>query len=236
MNHYSRSKSKVLIVDLSAIVMASGLLSVLFAQWLYPLLGLPSTAPMPGRSLVILIMLWLIIMKRGEPLADFGLNPLPPIWRIILLAIVLLAAKLFIVQPVADIVAGFADLPKSDHSFFNHIHGNFPALIGWLAIAWVIGGFAEEFIFRGFLMRRVADVFNRGKLGWTIALLAQAILFGALHYYLGPAGVVSATLTALFYGLFFILVGRSLWPVMIAHATWDSLAFTLIYLNGVPST
>ena len=223
-------------VDLSAIVLVSGLLSVLFSQWLYPLFGLPPAAPMPGRSLVILIMLWFVIKVRAESLGDFGLTPLSPIWRIILLAIALLAAKLFIVQPVADIVAGLADLPKSDHSFFNQIHGNFPALIGWLVIAWVIGGFAEEFIFRGFLMRRIADVFNRGKLGWAIALVVQAILFGTLHYYLGPTGVVSATLSALFYGLFFILVGRSLWPVMIAHATWDSLIFTLIFLNGVPST
>ena len=223
-------------VELLAIAVASVSLWIVFGYWLYPLMGFPSTAPMPGRTVVVVLLIWGFMRRRGESWVDFGLSRSPRIWVTILFAIGFLIVKLLIVQPFADVIARLVELPKADHSFFDHIYGNFPALLAWLSMAWVVGGFAEEFIFRGFLMKRVAGVLRGGVVGWGLALFAQAAIFGALHFYLGPAGVVSATLSAIFFGLFFLIAGRSLWPVMIVHATWDSLAFLLIYLNGVPST
>lgn len=96
--------------------------------------------------------------------------------------------------------------------------------------------FAEEFIFRGYLMKRVSDVLGGRAVGWATALVAQAALFGAMHFYLGGAGIISATFTAFFFGLFFLMARRSLWPLVLVHGAWDSLAFVLIYLRGVPST
>lgn len=236
MNRINRKVIRLFAFELLVIAAAGVSLSVITRYWLYPLMGFPSTAPMPGRTLIVLLVVAGLILRRGESWTDFGLDRPARIWVPILLAIGLFVAKLLIVQPLADLVTQFAELPKADHSIFEHIHGNLPALVAWIGIAWGIGGFAEECIFRGFLMRRVADTLSGGKLGWAIALFVQAILFGAMHHYLGPAGVVSAAVSALFYGLFFLVAGRSLWPVIIVHATWDSLVFSLIYVNGVPST
>jgi len=223
-------------VELLAIAATSISLWIVFGYGLYPLLGFPSTAPMPGRTVVVVLVIWGFMRRRGESWAAFGLSRPREIWVTLLLAMGFLVVKLFVVQPVADFVARLVELPKADHSFFYHIHGNIEALLVWLGLAWVVGGFGEEFIFLGFLMKRVADVLRGGVVGWGVALLAQAVIFGALHFYLGPAGVVSATLSAVFFGLFFLIAGRSLWPVMFVHAMWDSLAFVLIYFNGVPST
>ena len=85
-------------------------------------------------------------------------------------------------------------------------------------------------------MKRVAESLEGRAAGWALAVIVQAALFGAMHAYLGRAGVVSATFAAMFYGLCFLLAKRSLWPVVLVHGAWDSLGFILIYLRGVPST
>ena len=64
----------------------------------------------------------------------------------------------------------------------------------------------------------------------------QAALFGLLHTYLGLSGGVSAGFSALTNGVFFLLSGRNLWPVILVHGMWDSAVATLLELNGVPST
>ena len=48
--------------------------------------------------------------------------------------------------------------------------------------------------------------------------------------------MLSSAIGAAFFGLKFLLSGRNLWPVIVVHATWDTLGFVLIYLTGAPST
>ena len=47
---------------------------------------------------------------------------------------------------------------------------------------------------------------------------------------------MSAGFSALTNGVFFLLSGRNLWPVILVHGMWDSAVATLLELNGVPST
>lgn len=226
-----RFTTELLVLSAAAMVV-----SVASTYWLYPWAGIPFPAPMPGRTLVVVLLIWAILRRRGESFSDFGLKRPAHIWVTVLLVLAFLAAKLFVVQPLADVVTGLLELPKADHGFFDHLHGNPLALLGWLTTAWLVGGFAEEFIFRGYLMKRVADVLGGRAVAWAIALVAQAVLFGAMHVYLGGAGIISAAFTAFFFGLFFLIAKRSLWPLVLVHGAWDSLAFVLIYFRGVPST
>jgi len=41
---------------------------------------------------------------------------------------------------------------------------------------------------------------------------------------------------ALFSGVFFLIAGRNLWALILAHGIWDTAVVTLIYLTGTPST
>lgn len=222
--------------ELIVLVPLTFVLWAVFAQGIYPALGWSSRAPIPVRSVVLVIAIWLLMKRTGESWSDFGLARPRRIPRTIVLALLFLAAKIVIVQPVADLVSTLMKLPKADHSFFDHLHGNPLALVFWLLVAWFVGGFAEEFIFRGYLMKRFAQMLNGGRIGWSVAVFGQAVLFGVGHFYLGAAGIVSTSVGALFFGIMFLLSGRNLWPVMIVHATWDTLGIVLIYLNGTPST
>jgi len=222
--------------EVSLILLISVAFWVLFNFLIYPAMGFHTPAPIPIRSLALVLLIYTFMRATGNSFADFGLKRPNKIWLAVLLVLVFLAAKLFLVQPLGDILRSGLELPRSDHRFFEHIHENLPALFLWLFFAWFAGGLAEEFIFRGFLMTRIAGLIGNTRIAWGAALMIQAVLFGLAHFYLGFGGIITTAFSALFYGLFYLLAGRNLWPVIIVHALWDSLGITLLYFNGVAST
>jgi membrane protease YdiL (CAAX protease family) len=87
-------------------------------------------------------------------------------------------------------------------------------------VKFAAGGFAEELIYRAYLITRLAALLrSRGR-----ALVAAAGVFAAAHAYQGPAGVFFTFLFGLAYGGVF-LWGRRVWPLALGHALtnlmWD---------------
>lgn len=220
-----------------AILVALGLfLTITFAFLIYPAFGWSSVAPMPIKTVVLAIAAWLLIRSAGERLSDFGLRCPRPMWLAVVLVLAFFGIKLFVAQPLSDALTDWLNIARGDHGTFDHLRGNLPALVAWLAAAWLVGGLGEEFIFRGYLMKRVANVLGGGAGSWTAALILQALVFGSMHFYLGVGGMISATIGAIFFGLFFLLARRNLWPAIMVHGLWDSLVLILIYSSGAPST
>ena len=87
----------------------------------------------------------------------------------------------------------------------------------WVLVS-LSAGFSEELVFRGYFQRQ----FHALSGSATLALLAQAVLFGVSHGYQG----LRSCLTITCYGVLFGLVARqrsSLRPGMMAHA-WTDIA------------
>ena len=208
--------------------------TALFGSVVYPALGWPQSAPMPGRSILIAVAILILQRYRNEPFAALGLKRPRHIWLAVLAALAFVAFHLFALQPLADWLRPAVGAPRTDYTLFAHIEGNVPAYIGWLAIAWISGGFSEELIFRGYLIARFSALGGNTSWSLTFAILLQAALFGAAHLYLGPGTAMTTGITALASGVFYLLVGRNLWPLVIAHGLWDSLGFTVFFLQGVP--
>lgn len=115
---------------------------------------------------------------------------------------------------------------------FGDLAGNLPATLWWIAIAWLIGGFAEEMIFRGFLLNRLEALLPRGARGTMTAVLLQAVLFGAVHAYnRGLFGFIALGAVGLVLGVFYILFRRNLWPVILAHGLGNTLGFVARYFD-----
>ena len=87
----------------------------------------------------------------------------------------------------------------------------------WLTIGIVVGGFMEECLFRGFLLTRVAEALGGSRAALAIGVLAQALLFGALHLYGGAFAFTFAALAALASGVGYLVL-RNLWPLIAMHA------------------
>lgn len=208
---------------------------IAFSFYLYPLMDIPTTAPVPQRTLIALGIIAWFLKKRQQTWSSIGFKPFKPIALIIVLAVCLFAFKLFALQPLINAINTGLELPQTDISIFSHIHGNLLAYIGWIFIAIFVGGFAEEIVFRGYLITRLEEIFGGTRIALFGAVIVQAMIFGLGHYYQGMSGIISAGLLALSSGLFFLLSGRNLWPVIIVHALWDILGITLIFIKGTLS-
>lgn len=100
-----------------------------------------------------------------------------------------------------------------------------------IAISLLIVGFVEEFIFRGFILTRLANSFGRSTPAWLVAIIVQAALFGLSHGYQQLYGVMLTGAIGLFFGLIFVFGGRNLWIVIVGHGVYD--AAHALYLSGL---
>jgi membrane protease YdiL (CAAX protease family) len=222
--------------ELAVLLVISSAVTVLFMFVVNPLIGWPAVAPMPARSIILALVIICIARAHGESLSAFGLARPRRIWLAVALGSIFVAVGLFALQPLKDLLREAVNAPPADLSTLEHIHGNLAAYLVWLVTAWVAAGFSEEFIFRGYLMNRIAAMGRGSALAWGLAIIVQAAVFGLGHLYAGPGVALTVGFGALFSGVYFLIAGRNLWALILAHGIWDSLGITLIYLNGTPST
>jgi len=171
---------------------------------------------------------WLLIRLRGETLPDIGLRR-PKSWPRTF-GIAVAVAAIFFAGIYLSERAGF----HRDLSRFAALQGNLRLALVGVCYVLIGAGFYEEFMFRGFLMQSLAMLFGQSRVAWGTALVIQAVLFGALHAYQNPLGMlITGTLGALL-GLLVILSGRNLWPAIIGHGLFDASRMILFYFHGTP--
>lgn len=227
--------------ELSAVVVF-WLFGIRFLVWAMAQLG----APLPEIPLLkqaylfaafaVLLAVW--VWARGEDLAEFGLvapkRPLVLIGRGLIVLAAILLLDIVVIPNLDPIVAQLTGgKPNLGVQHFASLKGNLGLLLYLVPCAWLFGGFGEEFVFRGYVMTRVAQILGAGRAAWAVALVLQAIPFALGHLYQGPVGMVGVFLLALVQGIGAIAWGRNLWPTMFAHGAFDSLSFLALYLGAV---
>jgi len=177
---------------------------------------------------------WLSLRLRGLRWRDLGLMRYKN-WAVTLgfgvaLGLSLEAFQLFVSQPLLIHLLG----KKPDLEVFRDVRGNLSHLLVYIALVWPLAGFGEEMVFRGYLMNRVADLFNRTRAAWIISLLAVHVGFGLAHAYQGITGVFDEGLMGILLALIYLGTGRNLTVPIIAHGLQDTIDFVLIYLGLYP--
>ena len=115
---------------------------------------------------------------------------------------------------------------------FDYLRGNLVALIlSLVLLAWGTAAFGEELLFRGFIMDRLTRLFGGGTGPALGAALVQAVVFGLPHAYQGIFGLIATGVIGFIMGAAFLLGGRSLWPLIIAHGAVDTLSLIQVYLS-----
>jgi membrane protease YdiL (CAAX protease family) len=139
---------------------------------------------------------------------------------------------MLLAPPAVTLISNALHLPAQRLEAFAGLQGNLAFyLVLLIPIAWGTAAFGEEIIFRGFILRRLADAFGGGRAAELGALLAQAALFGIGHAYLGPRGVLNAGALGLLAGMCYLINGRNLWPVIVAHGLVDTVGISMLYLG-----
>lgn len=109
-----------------------------------------------------------------------------------------------------------------------------PGLFGFLVLA-VFGSTSEELLFRGLLLGGIGLAAGGGPTARVVATVLVTLLFGLGHGYQGWAGIID---TGLYGGLLLSLLywwrGARLVAPIAAHASWNVIASTVIFIQFQP--
>lgn len=208
--------------QIGAIVLLTVLGSLLGA-----LTGFPALAPVTGMLLPLLAAT-AFLRQEGRSWRDLGFARAMAPGRCLRVAagalVVIYLLTGFVVAPLLESL----DAPALDVSLIEDaVKGNLAAYLWFLIpVTWGSAAFGEELLARGFLLHRF-----EGLAGTQVAVVAQALIFAAGHFYQGVTGVANIFVVALVLGWVYVRVGRNLWPVIIAHGAIDTIGITLLYLG-----
>jgi hypothetical protein len=197
-----------------AVIVASSILSI-FAGQLGTLLF----------YVVVLITLW---ASRWD-LKYFGIAR--PNWRKTILKAFSFAVGIFIlndflIQPLIEFSFG-----KIDLSDVSAIEGNWLNYGLFILLGWVLGGFCEEITYRGYVLKRLANILGDTNKAWLLSAVMASIVFGFAHIYQGPSGMIATAVIAFLLGLIFIFNKNNLMVLVLTHGIYNMIAVTLIYLG-----
>ena len=138
--------------------------------------------------------------------------------------------ELFVSQPLLVRFLG----KNPDLEDFRPLIGNLKLTLLFLALTWTLAAFGEEMVYRGYLMNRLADLFDRTRRAWLISLVVVHVGFALAHAYQGITGAIDEGLMGLLLGVIYLRTGRNLAVPIIAHGIGDSIDFLLIFLGKYP--
>jgi len=97
---------------------------------------------------------------------------------------------------------------------------------------WIGAAIGEELFFRGLLLSKFTTLFGGGRWALVLAVLSQAIWFGAGHVTQGASGMVMASAVGAVVGTYFVTRGRrALIPLMIGHGFVDTVSQTIYFFD-----
>ena len=197
-------------------------------------LALGVTVLVPGVGVIgafLVALVAAVLGRKAGSFRDMGMRS-PDSWpkllgTTFLYGVVIQFAFALFIEPVLEKITG----STVDISVLDGIRGNFVNCLMMIAVGWVMGGFFEEFTFRGFVVTRVHKLLGSGPAAIWIAILVAAVPFGIAHMYQGPAGMIGTGLIGFLFGVIYVVHGYNLWYPVFAHGFINTVAMILIYLD-----
>jgi membrane protease YdiL (CAAX protease family) len=173
----------------------------------------------------------IVFVRTSVPTNGFGFRAPAAPGRILMLAM----AGVVIIQVVGlllDPVLAFFVGAERDLSRFSGIAGSPGALAQLLVQNWTVAAFGEELAFRIVLMRGIAYGLGDSRTARIIALVLQAIVFGLIHMYQGPAGIAGSMVNGMIFAVLVLLGRGSIWPAALAHGASNTIGILQLYSAG----
>jgi membrane protease YdiL (CAAX protease family) len=182
-----------------------------------------------------LVLAWSALRLRGSGWRDLGMGRPKSLLRTALMSLGVTVAVLIALVVVSQLaVVLFPNAEAPDVSRFDPLRGNPGNFIINVIAVWLTAAFLEEMLMRAFLMNRLAELAGKTKSAWAGALLVSAVIFGSIHFYQGPSGMVLTGVAGLLFGGAYLIVRRNLWVVIIAHGLIDTLNYIQFFLSAPP--
>ena len=177
--------------------------------------------PLAARTVAMFISYWLIaliplilVLVEREGIKDYILDKKDVHFQVITgIALGIGMSAVFTVLPH---LAGFGEYVDNGHRYSDIWQFVFEFAYCILAVA-----FAEEFVFRGFIFKRIFKISGRE----SVAVIGSSALFGLFHLFGG--NVLQLFMTAVLGVLFCLFRSRirscSLLSLILAHGIYDAL-------------
>ena len=192
----------------------------------------PHFFPLPFYSYAVICLAVIIIYLRSQKrtLRDLGLKRNGLTVHTFIVGVVSgfiwIAFNKWMYHPF--ITHFFVVEPYTEYDFIKNKLSN---LIITIIAAWVVGGFYEEIVFRGFIQATIQQWFHKFKYSFWAAGLLTGFLFGLYHWQQGIFGIVPSALGGLFWTFLLWRYKGNLWYPIISHAVFDTIALTMIYFG-----
>lgn len=187
-----------------------------------------------SQTIVLVPFIWVVLRARREAWTTIGFGWPRDLARSVPVGIAAgLLLELFATYVTTPRISAFFGV-EPDNSGLAAIQGNLPLLLVFLGLNWTLAAFGEEICFRGFLMKRLAQVFGESRAAWWTGLLLSSVLFGWGHTEQGISGWVQEGLSGFLLGVLFLTCQRNLTVPIVAHGVSNTLAFLLIYAGRYP--
>jgi len=180
--------------------------------------------------ILITVVFTIILFRAGLPLNRFGFGTRPDLRQLFLAIVAIVLLRLFAlgIEPLIEELVGS---PRNLERF-SDIKSSASSLIGLLVMNWTVAAFGEEFTYRIVLMRGISFIFNDTRQAQIAAVIIQSLMFGLIHAYQGPAGIVGSTFSGLVFGTVTIASRWSIWPSAIAHGTNNTIGIITLYMSS----
>jgi len=143
------------------------------------------------------------------------------------IAVIVLQLSATVVGPILENVFG----GERDLSRFSDVQGSLQALFLTLALSWSFAAFGEEIAYRIVLLGGLIKALGNSKGALIVAVVLQAMVFGLVHLYQGPVGVIGASVSGLVFGTVTVLARGAIWPAALAHGINNSIGLFSIYMG-----
>lgn len=169
-----------------------------------------------------------LLIRSGVPIRRLGFTRVERPWSglaLVLLGVAVLQLGGSLLTPLWEHLFGSG----RDLTRFSGVTGSPAALARLLVLNWTVAAFGEELAFRIVLMRGIAYALGDTRKALVIALIVQAVIFGLVHAYQGPAGIAGTTISGLVFGGLTLAARWSIWPAAIAHGLNNTIGIIEVY-------
>lgn len=112
---------------------------------------------------------------------------------------------------------------KTAVSKFGDLYGNWLLFFSIIPFIW-LESMLEEVLDRGFLMNWIEKMLSNTWFATLFAVTAQAIIFGFRHSQDFSERSITVAIMGLAMGIGYVLFGRNLWPLIIAHCVLNTVS------------
>jgi membrane protease YdiL (CAAX protease family) len=133
----------------------------------------------------------------------------------------------YLIEPLITKLTGYTP----DLSTYESIQGNWLEYIILLLIGWVVGGFFEEFFFRGYLFHRIGKLIKHAIWFRIVSITVTSIVFAFAHNYQGMGGIIGTFYFAVIMGILYFVFKRNVWYLVLIHGFYDMVGITKLFLG-----